>query len=164
MRYARLFFRGTMFQIRRYQPQDNATIKALHYAGLRQFGAKADPFHHDDDLDDIENSYINNKGDFIVGILNNEIVAMGAIHQLSEKRGEIKRIRVRQDCQRKGYGQTILKKLIEIAARLGYTELQLDTVAYNTPAQCLFEKNGFRETYRKQVGPYDIVFYETKLK
>jgi ribosomal protein S18 acetylase RimI-like enzyme len=152
-----------VIKIRHYQPQDNAVVKALHYAGLAQFGAKADPFHHDDDLDDIENEYINNKGDFIVGILKNEIVAMGAIHQLSDQRGEIKRIRVRQDCQRRGYGQTILLKLMEIAERLGYTEIQLDSVSYNTPARHLFEKNGFRETHYKNIGTYNIVFYEKNL-
>jgi len=151
-----------MLKIRRYQPQDNATVKALHYAGLKQFGAKADPFH-DNDLDDIENKYINNKGDFIVGILNKEIVAMGAIRQVSNQRGEIKRIRVRRDCQQGGYGQMILSKLMEIAAKLGYTELCLDTVANNTPAQRLFEKNGFRETHHQKVGYYDIVFYERKI-
>ncbi len=60
-----------MLLIRRYQPEDNEAVKALHYAGLEQFdadaGVEANPFL-DTDLDDIENVYIQNKGEFLVGI------------------------------------------------------------------------------------------------
>jgi len=149
--------------IRRYQAQDNEAVKALHYAGLAQFGAAADPYH-DNDLDDIEGIYINNNGDFLVGIDEDKIMAIGAIRKVSATRGEIKRIRVHRKCQRRGYGQTILSRLLELAAELGYTELCLDATVDNTPAQRLFEKCGFIETHRGKVGTYDLVFYEKKLK
>ncbi len=151
-----------MLKIRRYQPQDNEIVKELHYAGLAQFGAAADPYH-DKDLDDIEGVYINNRGDFLVGIHGNEIVAMGAIRQASATCGEIKRIRVRRDWQRRGYGKTILLKLIELGRELGYTELCLDATINNTLAQRLFDKCGFVENHRGKVGIYDLVFYEKKL-
>jgi len=151
-----------MLQIRRYQPQDNEAVKELHYAGLAQFGATVDPYY-DSDLNDIENVYINNHGDFIIGTEGGEIVAIGAIRQKSNGCGEIKRIRVRQDCQRRGYGRKILRKLMEIAAEMGYTELILDTVAGNTPAQRLFEKSGFTETHHGKVGTYELIFYGKKL-
>jgi ribosomal protein S18 acetylase RimI-like enzyme len=151
-----------MLQIRRYQPQDNEAVKELHYAGLAQLGAMTDPYY-DSDLNDIENVYINNHGDFIIGTEGGEIVAMGAIRQKSNGCGEIKRIRVRQDCQRRGYGRTILRKLMELAAEMGYMELILDTVAGNTPAQRLFEKSGFTETHHGKVGTYDLIFYNKKL-
>jgi ribosomal protein S18 acetylase RimI-like enzyme len=149
-------------EIRRYQAQDNKIVKELHYAGLAQFGATTDPYY-DSDLDNIEDVYINNKGDFLVGMQGDEIVAIGAIRKVSARRGEIKRIRVRRDCQRQGYGQTILLKLMEIAAELGYIELRLDTVAKNTPARRLFEKHGFLEIHRGKVGPYELIFYDKRL-
>jgi ribosomal protein S18 acetylase RimI-like enzyme len=151
-----------MLFIRRYQAQDNEAVKELHYAGLAQFGATADPYY-DSDLDNIEDIYINNNGDFLIGIQGNEIVAIGAIRKVSAKRGEIKRIRVWQNCQRQGHGQTILLKLMELAAEMGYTELCLDTLANNTPARCLFEKFGFTETHHGKIGPYDLIFYGKKL-
>ena len=152
-----------MLQIRRYQAQDNAVVKKLHYAGLKQFGAGEHDPYWDGDLDDIENVYIKNRGDFLVGLRGNEIIAMGAIRKFSETCGEIKRIRIRRDCQRQGHGQTILLKLMDIAAEMGYTELCLDTLAGNLPAQRLFEKFGFKETQRRKVGTYDIVFYGKSL-
>ena len=149
--------------IRRYQAQDNEAIKALHYAGLAQFGATEDPYL-DSDLDDIEGVYINNNGEFLVGIHEDELIAMGALRKVSATRGEIRRLRVRTDYQRQGYGQSILLKLLDVAAELGYTELILDTVANNTLAQQLFKKFSFVETHRGKVGIYDLVFYGKKLK
>ncbi|OGN98775.1 MAG: hypothetical protein A2Y89_05745 [Chloroflexi bacterium RBG_13_51_18] len=149
-------------QIRRYQAEDKEAVKALHYAGLAQFGATEDPYY-DSDLDDIEGIYINKHGDFIVGLENKEIIAMGALKKVSDTRGEIKRIRVRRDCQRRGHAQMILSRLMEIAQELGYKELCLDATVNNIPAQRLFEKCGFIETHRGKVGKYDLVFYEKKL-
>jgi len=148
--------------IRRYQAEDNKEVKDLHYAGLAQFGAEKDPYH-DSDLDDIEGIYINNNGDFLVGTEGNEIVAMGAVKKNTATRGEIKRIRVRREYQKRGYGQTILSRLVELAVELGYTELCLDATDNNAAAQCLFGKCGFEETHRGKIGIYNLIFYRKKL-
>lgn len=148
--------------IRRYQAKDNPEVKKLHNDGLKQFGAEFDPYY-DSDLDDIEGTYINNQGDFLVGTEDGEIVVMSAIRKYSETCGLIKRIRVRRDYQGQGYGQKILDALIERASELGYTELYLDTMANNLPAQSLFEKAGFTKTHRGKVGVYDLIFYRKKL-
>ena len=148
--------------IRRYQAQDIEEVKRLHYSGLAQFGAEADPYH-DNDLDDIEGIYINNHGDFLVGIVDDKIVAMGALKKVSSNQGEIKRVRVHRDYQKQGYGQKMLSFLIETAVGLGYTELRLDTIAGNTAAERLFTRLGFQETRRGQVGKYDLIFYKKTL-
>ncbi len=148
--------------IRRYQAEDNKEVKDLHYAGLAQLGAEKDPYH-DNDLDDIEGIYINNRGDFIIGTVKKEIIAIGALQKVSADLGEIKRIRIRRDYQGQGHGLKILTKLIGQARELGYAELCLDTLVSNIPAQRLFEKSGFVETHRGKVGPYDLIFYRKKL-
>lgn len=68
-----------------------------------------------------------------------------------------------RDHQRKGYGLAISQRLIEVATGLGYTELCLDTMVDNIPAMRLFEKIGFTETLRKQVGGYNLIFYGKSL-
>jgi len=148
--------------IRTYQVGDNREVKNLHYAGVLQIDPDPErpdnPFS-DADLDNIEGVYINNRGDFIIGMIEDEIMAMGALQKVSESRGEIKRIRIRQDYQRQGHGSKILARLIERARELGYTELCLDTLADNTPAQRFFEKGGFTKTQRGKIGSYDLIFY-----
>lgn len=155
-----------MLLIRQYQAEDNEIVKALHYMGLSQFHAdirdETDVFP-DTDLDDIENVYFRNNGEFLVGIYDGKIVAMGALRKLSSTRGEIKRMRVHPDYQRRGFGQLILQKLLEVAAQLGYIELCLDTLAQNIPAQELYEKFGFVQAYRKKLGRLDVILYEKQL-
>ena len=157
--------------IRRYQAEDNGAVKALHYAGIKQFDADARTdaglfgveSSIDADLDDIENVYIRNSGEFLVGIYEEKLVAMGALKKLSTTRAEIKRMRVYPDYQRHGFGQIILQRLMETASQLGYTELCLDTLLQNTPAQKLYEKHGFVRTGQKKIGRFDVVLYEKRL-
>ena len=155
-----------MLLIRRYQVQDNESVKTLHYLGLSQFDADARDeadSDMDSDLDEIENVYIKNNGEFLVGIYQGKLVAMGALKKLSATRGEIKRMRVNPDYQRQGFGQLILERLLEVAAQSGYKELCLDTLAQNMPAQKLYEKFGFVQVRRKKLGRLDMVFYEKQL-
>lgn len=155
-----------MLKIRRYQPQDNEVVKKLNYTGLAQMDPARDfekiPFL-DSDLDDIENIYLKD-GDFIVGLENGEVVAMGAFKRRTLKCAEFKRLRVRPDCQRKGYGERIMRKLIELATAMGYTEAFLDTLTTNIEAQRLFEKCGFVKSGHEKRGPFDLNYYSRKLK
>ncbi len=157
-----------MLEIRRYRPEDNAAVKELHFAGIAQMreispvAGNPDPRNYSQDMDDIEGVYLNN-GDFLVGVRDKEIVAIGAIKKFTESCAEIKRIRVRRDCQRHGYAAAIMLKLMKSAARLGYTELCLDTLENNIPAQRLFEKLGFKVIRRGMLGPFSLLYYGKKL-
>ena len=155
-----------MLKIRRYQPQDNKAVRDLNDAGLAQMnpsGELRNIPHLDSDFDDIEGVYLNH-GDFIVGLEGGEIVAMGAFKKRTPQCAEFKRIRIRPDCQRKGHGEAILHKLMELAAEMGYTEGFLDTLTTNIRAQQLFQKCGFVKSGRGKRGPFDLIFYVKKLK
>jgi ribosomal protein S18 acetylase RimI-like enzyme len=155
-----------MLEIRRYQPQDNKVCRSLNDAGIAQIepsgGLRGLP-GVDADFDDIEGVYFEN-GDFIVGLENGEVVAMGAFKRKTKKCAEFKRLRIRPDCQRKGYGEVMMRKLIELAADMGYTEVFLDTLTTNHRAQQLFEKLGFVKNGHGKRGPFDLFFYTCKLK
>jgi ribosomal protein S18 acetylase RimI-like enzyme len=151
-----------LLTIRRYQPQDNQSAKDLNYAGLKQMdpgtcweGVEV----ADGDYDDIENIYINHRGDFLVGIVDDEVVVTGAVKYLTNTCAEIKRIRVKPDCQRKGHGEAMLKRLIERARELGYKKLRIDTMTTNTRAQQLFIKAGFIFSHQGKIGDYPVFFY-----
>jgi GNAT superfamily N-acetyltransferase len=163
-----------MLKIRRYQPNDNKTVKELHYAGITQMvelipeeerliPPPDDEHFIDSDLDDIEGTYINNRGDFLVGLEDGEMVVIGAIRQATETCGELKRLRVRRDRQRQGYGEAMMLRLIERGKELGYRELVLDTLESNLPARRLFEELGFIELHRERKGPAKLIIYGKKL-
>ena len=72
-------------KIRRYKKSDLEEVKKLHIQALKETGAYVKSGHWDSDLDDIENVYLKN-GDFFVGLLNNKIIAIGAIRKISKTR------------------------------------------------------------------------------
>jgi ribosomal protein S18 acetylase RimI-like enzyme len=154
-----------MFEIRQYQPQDNRVCRALNDAGIAQIepsgGLRGLP-GVDADFDDIEGVYLKN-GDFIVGLQDGQVVAMGAFKRRTKKCAEFKRLRIRPDCQRNGYGEAIMHRLMELAAEMGYTEAFLDTLTTNFRAQRLFEKLGFKKSGGGKRGPFDLLFYNRKL-
>jgi len=151
-------------EIRRYQSSDQNAVSKLHQQALEPTGAMlpGGPWN-DDDLKNIEKEYIDNGGDFFVGILNKRIICMGALKKKTDVIAEIKRMRVHPHYQRKGLGQLMLDKLEEKARQLGYKELYLDTTTKQIPAQQLYEKNGYQQYGQTSYARLDILFYKKKL-
>jgi len=147
-------------RIRRYEPSDKHAIRRLHDDALNEVGAHLGTGPWDEDLDDVQSVYLESGGEFLVGVLDGEIVAMGALMRTSREAAEVKRVRVRPGLQGRGYGQTLLDALHDRAAELGYTRLRLDTTVQQRVARHLYMKNGYREAGRGRIGPFDCVFYE----
>lgn len=146
--------------IRRYGPADRSAVRRLHDDALNEIGAHLGRGHWDEDLDEIEGVYLECGGEFLVGVLDGEIVAMGALRRISPERAEIKRMRVRPDLQGRGYGQSLLDALHRRAAELDYSTLHLDTTVQQRVAQRLYLKNGYREARRGSIGPFECIFYK----
>ena len=81
-------------QIRRYQGSDHDQVLCLHRVALAAIGADAGPSPWDDDLEQIEQSYLTVRGDFLVGILDDRVAAMGALRHIDQQTAELKRMRV----------------------------------------------------------------------
>lgn len=152
-----------MLTIRRYQADDHDQVWHLHKLALLASGAYAESGPWDDDLHHIEEVYINSGGEFLVGLCEGVIVAMGAI-TVEGGKPEIKRMRVHPDHQRRGYGQAILQQLEQRARELGYPAIQLETTAKQLSAQHFYRKNGYVETGRTQWRQFTVIHYEKVLK
>ncbi len=149
--------------IRRYQQADHHAVCELHNKALKAANAHFGNGKWDDDMKDVEGIYLLPGGEFLVGTINDQIVAMGALRKMSEQKAEIKRMRVEPELQGRGYGQAIISQLEQRARKLGFIELQLDTMVIQVAAQRLYEKNGFREFRRATLGGHECIFYEKKL-
>jgi GNAT superfamily N-acetyltransferase len=161
-----------MFTLRQYTPADQEAVEHLHVLAIQLIGAYLGRGPWDDDIYAIEEVYLKNHGEFLIGECDGLMVAMGALKRTSEVRAEIKRMRVHPDYQGRGYGQLILDALEARARTLGYRTLHLDTSIVQIPARRLYEKNGYREvgraTYRQQIGrdtyqPLEVILYEKQL-
>ena len=149
--------------IRRYEPGDKRAVRRLHDEALNEVGAHLGSGGWDDDLDEIESVYLDCGGEFLVGILDGEVIAMGALMRISPRKAGLTRMRVRPGLQGRGYGQAVLDALHRRAAELGYSTLRLDTTVQQRSAQRLYLKNGYTETGQGTIGPFDCIFYEREI-
>jgi ribosomal protein S18 acetylase RimI-like enzyme len=153
----------SVLELRRYQESDAATVWRLHEDGLRQMNANAGHGPWDDDLRSIQAAYLDSGGDFFVGVVEGEVVAMGALRRVSGTIGEVKRMRVDIRFQRQGFGRTMLQRLEERARELGYRTLRLDTTVTQVPAQHLYRSSGYREVGRTHLGGQELILFERQL-
>jgi ribosomal protein S18 acetylase RimI-like enzyme len=152
-----------MLNIRRYQSSDHAAVWDLHKTALLAAGAYIHDSPFDVDLAQIEAVYLNGHGEFLVGTIEDRVVAMGALRRTDPARAEIKRMRVHADFQRHGFGQAIYTALEKRAVELGYSVLHLDTAVVLVGAQHFYAKNGFKEVRRGKLGILDCIFYEKRI-
>lgn len=117
----------------------------------------------EEDLKDIEENYLKN-GEFLVGEVEEAIVAMGAFRKVTAEVAEIKRMRVHPDFQRRGFAQMILDRLESDAKKAGFKIMSLDTTAKQTAGIELYKKNGYQEIKRDtQTYPFVMIYYQKKL-
>ncbi len=96
---------GNALLVRRYRDDDHDAVWALHNLALDSVGARGANGPWDDDLHSIPSVYIDARGEFLVGRVDGDIVAIGALRQSGPGQGEIKRMRVHPRFQRCGFGR-----------------------------------------------------------
>ncbi|WP_219461967.1 GNAT family N-acetyltransferase [Nonomuraea rhizosphaerae] len=152
-------------KIRRYRWSDLDTILALHQICLAEVGlAPGDGVYYDDDFPRIQELYLACGGDFLVGEIGSRVVAMGGLRPIDSETAEVCRLRVHPGFQRRGFGATMLRALEHRAVELGFTAIRGDTTLNQGAALALYERHGWRETSRRQVGELVVVYGEKRLR
>ena len=150
-------------RIRRYRDGDHDAVWALHNLALDDADAHGGNGPWDEDLHQITAVYIAERGEFLVGLLDGEIVAIGGLRRAGPGKAEIKRMRVAPHFQRRGFGRRILERLEQRARELGYEMLGLDTTVGQTAAQALYRAYGYREIGRTRFGRFDVILFEKRI-
>jgi len=150
--------------IRRYQPSDHPQVMELHIRPMQQVGAYKGDGPWDDDLKQIEAEYSHDFGDFLVGERDHRIVAMGALRKTGDRQGEIRRVRVHPDYQRRGYGRQVMEALEARARELDYHTIQLQTQEIQEAARKFYRQLGYREVRKKVQDQRDYIVFEKKLR
>ncbi|MBE1162767.1 GNAT family N-acetyltransferase [Dyella acidiphila] len=76
-----------------------------------------------------------------------QLLAVGALRQLSTEHGEVKSMHTAQAARRHGAGAAMLRHIIEAARTGGMSRLSLETGAwdYFIPARAFYRQHGFAE-------------------
>lgn len=148
-------------------PERNEEARAVIYAVAHQL------FHSDQsleetvaqlraewpihDLDDIQRSYVEQGGVFLVVVDGGRIVGTGALRRLEDEVGEIKRLWLLPAYHGQGLGYRVMVELIAEARRRGYTRVRLCTSPkYQQRAYLFYKKMGFYEIPRYNDDPDDV--------
>lgn len=128
--------------IRRYEPADADRVLAVHEQAIRASPISLSDAPDDADLREIPERYLDAGGEFLVGTVEGEVVAIGGL-QPRDGAAEIRRMRVHPDHQRRGYGERLLSELESRAAELGFDRVRLETNENLTAARRLYEQRGY---------------------
>ena len=74
-----------------------------------------------------------------------ETIGMGALVELKEGIGEIKRMYIRPEYRGKGLGREMLRLVLRKGKEYGFSEIYLETGAFMTTAQGLYRSMGFHD-------------------
>jgi putative acetyltransferase len=102
------------------------------------------------DIDDVEHTYFDNHGIFLVLTDENQIIGTGAVRRLDEAICELKRVWLLFEYHGQGLGYRMIQKLFAFARGKGYLRIRLET-----------DRVGQRRAYDlyKGLGFYEIPRY-----
>jgi ribosomal protein S18 acetylase RimI-like enzyme len=152
----------TRMILRRYQDSDFQHMITLHRLVLKKEDAYRGDGVWENDLRNIAEQYFHNGGEFLVGLENDSIIAMGALKKIDSTIAEIARMRVHPDYQGKGLGNSLLQELERIAVQKKYKTLVLETDARLTAAIHLYKKNGYTFWKEEFIEGHNCLWYKKK--
>ena len=147
----------------RFRSEFQAAILDLHDEAMGRFMDVSLPPHETSDLHSIEESYLKGGGEFLVGILNDEVVAMGGFRRCTRFSAELKRMRIRSELQGQGLGSRLLDELERIASRNGINELTLETAKDRPLTLVFYRRHGYVEDGTNTYGAIETLRFKKRL-
>lgn len=119
----------------------------------------------DRDLRHIPSAYLDD-GEFLVGTLEGQIVAIGGFQSVESDAVEIRRLRVNPDLQRRGYATAILNALEARASRRGFDRAVLLTSELLSAAVAFYRAADYRVVEREPhpEADLDLIRFEKSLR
>jgi GNAT superfamily N-acetyltransferase len=130
---------------------------ALHRSAIEGFNLGMSQQQDEADLMAIEQIYLRNGGEFLVGFINEKLVAMGGFQRLSDTLAELRRMRIERELQGKGYGTQLLRELERMALRSGICKFRLETAIGRPLTLEFYRKHGYQKTGRGFYGDVETV-------
>jgi len=154
--------------LRRAEPSDGPELRRLYRAAMRAEGTDPADVPDTDDLSDVESAYVEPGGEFLVVESENETVAMGGLavdgDDLADGEGELFRIGVDTDHQRRGYGSAILAGLEDAARERGLDRIVLTTARRQEAATEFYPAHGYERMGHERHGEYQLVRFAKSLE
>ncbi len=120
---------GDALTIRRYRATDHAAVWALHHVAERADAPdRIPPVVADDpaygDVHRIEDTDLRQGGELLVGVLDDQLVAISGIERVDPERAYVKRGRVHHAHHGRRFGRALMRALEKRARALSYRVLE----------------------------------------
>jgi GNAT superfamily N-acetyltransferase len=147
----------------RYQPEYQEPMLALHRSAIEGFDLGMSQQQEEADLIAIEDVYLRNGGEFLLGFIGERLVAMGGFQRLSDSVAELRRMRIARDLQGRGYGTLLLRELERRAFQSGIRTFCLETARRRPLTLEFYRKHDYKETGRGFYGAVETVQFSKAL-
>ena len=118
--------------------------------------------NYDEELAHLPEKYSPPFGSIYVVMADGRVAGMGAVLQLEQDCGELKRIFLYPQFRGLGLGDILMEQLVSDAVSYGYRHIRLDTFPAMLPAIGLYRKFGFYEIPRYNDNPLAQALYFQK--
>ena len=119
----------------------------------------------EEELTVLKTMYVAPNGGVILCKKENQFVACVALRKIDAETAELKRMFVKPAFQQHGIGKVLLQKAVELAEKLSYTRIRLDTLSHMASAIKLYKQNGFYEIPAYYNNPNEsAVYFELQVK
>lgn len=148
----------------RYRPEYQEPMLALHRSALEGFVLGMSQQQDEADLMAIEEVYLSNRGEFLLGFLGERLIAMGGFQWLSPGVAELRRMRIDRDLQGRGYGTLLLGELERRAVQSGVRTLRLEAAKKRPLTLEFYRKHGYRKSGKSAYGAVETVRLSKRLE
>ena len=120
--------------------------------------------HFDEELMELKIMYGLPEGGIILCKSEIEFIGCAGIRKLNGNIAELKRMFIKPAYQKQGAGKALLQNAVELAKKLNYKIIRLDTLNYMKDAIKLYKQYGFYEIPAYYNNPNDTaIYFELKL-
>lgn len=150
----------TDWKIRDFRPADLPLCRKLYVEGL--LGGKLAENDTGLDIDDIEAVYMETPGNrfWVAENPKGQVVGMIGVQHHDQGVGQIRRLRVAKDYQRRGIGKKLLETAIGFCRENQYLKVTMDTFAERSYVVEMFKKLGFAHGDTRHFAGKDLMnFY-----
>jgi GNAT superfamily N-acetyltransferase len=98
----------------------------------------------EDDMNTLD-KFMPPHGRLLLGYVEDQAIGIACLKALTDRIGEVKRMYVRPQARKRGWGRAFLNQLLEEAQQVGYSRVRLDSARFMAEAHQLYRSSGFRE-------------------
>lgn len=133
-------------RLRSADNRDCEDIARLVFDVLKEYDLKPDPATTDADLKDIESSYFERGGTFLVlEERDSSIVGAYGLYPIQQHTCELRKMYLHKAYRGRGLGKFILEDALSKAKQLGFKKMVLETASVLKEAITLYKSYGFVE-------------------